>query len=187
MESNESLIQNILIIISVAFVYFLISIANLFLFSSLSVAMGVTWIYLPSGVILLSVLIFGAYGAIGVAIASTIVTYFYCHVDSVFIACITGFISGFAAWIAKIFCLAQLNLDKNLQKITSKSLIETAAIFSLASAILRQLWFACVGQADILSIGTAIMAIGNFIGTVLVLYFAKVIIELVVRVKSKID
>jgi hypothetical protein len=46
------------------------------------------------------------------------------------------------------------------------------------------MWFAGVGQAKFLSNATVIMLIGNFIGTVVVLYFARIVVELLVRVKS---
>jgi hypothetical protein len=183
MRHIKNITINLFTIASVALAFYLFSIANIFLFSSTAFSTGVNWVYLPGGVILVCVLLFGTSGAIGIAIASAVVSHRYYFTDDFVTACGAGFISGFAVWSARSFCMSRLNLDANLRSITVRSLLDIALIFSLCSAVMHQVWFALRGHTDNLFSGTAVMAIGNFTGTIIVLYFVKAVIELVVRLK----
>lgn len=183
MKHIKNITTNLFTITSVAIIFYLFSIANIFFFSSTTFSTGVNWVYLPGGAILVCVLLFGTSGAIGIAIASAVVSHRFYFTEDIVTACGAGFISGFAVWAARFFCLSRLNLDANLRSITVKALLEIALIFSLFSAAMHQVWFALRGHTDNLLGGTAVMAIGNFTGTIIVLYIAKAVIEIVVRLK----
>jgi hypothetical protein len=165
--------RRIAIIAATAGAYLLFFVANDFLFSFSAFSNGVHWIYLPSGIILVSVLLFAEYAAIGIMIASTIISGRYYFNNDLLTALGAGFISGFSPWLARLLCIAKLGLDVNLQKLTAAALLRVAFVFALLSGTLHQLWFAWRGHASNILGGMLVMSAGNFFGTIIVLYLAK--------------
>jgi len=170
--------RNLAIVVTTAIAYGLFFLANNFLFSFTEFGFAVHWIYLPSGVILMSVLLFAEWAAVGVIIASAIISYnFYFH-DDLGAALGTGFISGFSPWLARLFCIAKLELDVDLHHLTATTLLKVASAFALLSALLHQLWYLLHGHIDNFFGKVAVMAMGDFFGTLIVLYLAKLSIGL---------
>jgi len=177
--TTNTAVKQLTIIALTALSYFLFYLANDFMFTFTTFATGVHWIYLPSGAVLLSVLLFSESAAIGVALAAAVISHDYYFPQDFVTVLGVGFVSGFSAWAARQFCVTKLGLDVNLRGLTAKSLLKIALVFSLLSALMDQLWFACRGQTENVINGTAVMAFGNFTGTIIVLYLAKASIEFV--------
>jgi hypothetical protein len=173
-------IQNkITIVASTAVAYFVVFQFNSYLFSALEYVDGVCWIFLPSGLRLVFILLFVQWGALGIALASVTIGYFY-DLDGTFVSIVgTGIISGFSPWLARLICMDRLNLDLDLNSLTARKLLKVSLLFAVLSSVLHQLWFTVLGDSKDFISNTAVMAIGDFVGTIAVLYAAKVVLSLV--------
>jgi hypothetical protein len=148
---------------------------NEILFSQLEFARGISWIYLPAGVRLLCVLMFAEAGAIGILVASWLICFFYFFPDDP----IRSFAGGILAALAPYLTYRVLVADKmgaSLAGLGPWRLLGCALAFSLASPALHHLWFALQGQREGLLDGFLVMASGDFAGTLIVLYGAKLVL-----------
>ena len=150
---------------------------NTLLFSTFSFSTGVDWIYLPSGLRLAFVLVFGVWGALGIVLASITIDFVHYFDGDVITAVITGLISGVAPLLARSICVDQLGLKEDLTNLTTRKLFHAAVIFSVLSATLHQLWFTFRGHTENFISSTAVMALGDLTGSVLILYAAKYLVS----------
>ena len=169
------------VIISV-FAYTLLFYINSWITTELVFGLGVNWIYLPAGLRLFLTLIFGLPGAIGIAIASTLISY-YGELSSDLAICIgTGLISGFAPYLARIFVFSNVNLEPDLSNLNLQELLLCIVIYALMSAGLHQYWYATVGLENTGSVNHfAVMAIGDVMGSILLIALIKSGLDLLRR------
>ena len=170
--------SNALIIASTAVAYFLLFQINRYLFSTFGYSEGVNWIFLPSGLLVVFILLFVVPGAIGIALSSMAISYLY-YFDGDLVSIMgAGAISGFAPWLARLICVAGLKLDVNLQNLTAATLLKISVIFAVLSPVLHQLWFTWRGYTENFINSTAVMAVGDLVGTITVLYAVKLLLVL---------
>ena len=169
------------VIISV-FAYTLLFYINSWITTELVFGIGVNWIYLPAGLRLFLTLIFGLPGAIGIAIASTLISY-YGELSSDLAICIgTGLISGFAPYLARIFVFSNVKLESDLSNLNLQKLLLCIVIYALMSAGLHQYWYATVGLENTGSVNHfAVMAIGDVMGSILLIALIKSGLDLLRR------
>ena len=169
------------VIISV-FAYTLLFYINSWITIELVFGLGVNWIYLPAGLRLFLTLIFGLPGAIGIAIASTLISY-YGELSSDLAICIgTGLISGFAPYLARIFVFSNVKLESDLSNLNLQKLLLCIVIYALMSAGLHQYWYATVGLENTGSVNHfAVMAIGDVMGSILLIALIKSGLDLMRR------
>ena len=169
------------VIISV-FAYTLLFYINSWITTELVFGLGVNWIYLPAGLRLFLTLIFGLPGAIGIAIASTLISY-YGELSSDLAICIgTGLISGFAPYLARIFVFSNVKLESDLSNLNLQKLLFCIVIYALMSAGLHQYWYATVGLENTGSVNHfAVMAIGDVMGSILLIALIKSGLDLLRR------
>ena len=169
------------VIISV-FAYTLLFYINSWITTELVFGLGVNWIYLPAGLRLFLTLIFGLPGAIGIAIASTLISY-YGELSSDLAICIgTGLISGFAPYLARIFVFSKVKLESDLSNLNLQKLLLCIVIYALMSAGLHQYWYAAVGLENTGSVNHfAVMAIGDVMGSILLIALIKSGLDLLRR------
>ena len=169
------------VIISV-FAYTLLFYINSWITTELVFGLGVNWIYLPAGLRLFLTLIFGLPGAIGIAIASTLISY-YGELSSDLAICIgTGLISGFAPYLARIFVFSNVKLESDLSNLNLQKLFLCIVIYALMSAGLHQYWYATVGLENTGSVNHfAVMAIGDVMGSILLIALIKSGLDLMRR------
>jgi hypothetical protein len=156
-------------------VLFLLMLAiNEWLFKHAEFLPGINWIYLPAGVRLLSTLLFGGAGAIGLLIVSWLVSFLYFFPDDF----MRAFVGGIVATIAPygVYKLAQyaFGLHASLANLTPGRLLICIVGCSLASPLLHHLWFALNGSPQPLLSGFLVMFVGDLNGTLLVVYGVKV-------------
>lgn len=168
--------RNFLVVAATALAYAALFELNSLLFSAFSFSTHVDWIFLPSGLRLAFVLVFVECGAVGIAIASMLLSYFLQSDGNFMTSLGTGVISGFAPLLARQFCLDLLKLDAGLRNLNTATLFKTSAVFAICSAVLHQLWFTWIDQATNFIQSTVAMAVGDFLGTVIVLYTAKFVL-----------
>jgi hypothetical protein len=156
--------------------FYLLCELNDWLFRALAYAQGVSWVFLPSGLRLGLVLMFGGAGAIGVVIGSLFVGLDRDQPLEVTIA--AALLSGLAPWLARWVCLSTLGLRADLSNLKARQLLQMALVFAVISAVLHQVLYVSTGLSESLLKGTAVMALGDLLGTLLVLYGLKVSLSL---------
>lgn len=134
----------------------------------LTYSLGVNWIYLPAGLRLFLTLIFGVPGAIGIASASFLISYWGGFSQDVVTCLGIGVISGFAPYLARIFVLTNVRLAPDLSDLNLPRLLICTVIYALLSSSLHQWWFAtrALENAGVLN-DFVVMFIGDVLGTIL--------------------
>jgi hypothetical protein len=149
--------------------------------------LGVSWIYLPAGLRLLLILIFGLAGAIGIAVASFAISYFGVFPTDL-VTCIgIGLISGFAPLLAKWIIVSNISINTDLSNLSIQKIILCIIAYALMSSGLHQYWF----ELRDLESGSLehflVMFIGDVAGSILLIALIKYGIDLLKRSKPKQD
>lgn len=176
--------RNALVVFATALLYAALFELNSLLFSSFSFSKGVDWVYLPSGLRLAFILIFGVWGALGIGLSSIAISLNFYFLGDYQTAILTGLISGFSPLLARKFCVDFVGLDVNLEKLSPSTLLKIAAIFAVISPVLHQLWFVARGKTQDFISSTAVMVLGDFTGTVIVLYITKSLLNAIQSTSS---
>lgn len=158
-----------LIVVATAIVYFVFYQVNIILFGSLNYSHRVDWVFLPSGLRLTFVLLFVANGAIGIMLASTLLTYLLYFDGSYVNLFITGSLAGLAPLVARQIAIDYLKFDKDLLNLNSYGLFKVSVLFAIISPLVHQLWYFWTGRTESFLTSAAVMMVGDWFGTVLVL------------------
>ena len=147
---------------------------NAWLTSHLSYGLGVNWIYLPAGLRLFLTLIFGLPGALGIALASFLISYLGEFPEELITCLGVGLISGFAPYLARIFVMSNVNISADLSNLSLPKLMTCILIYAALSAGLHQWWFAIRDLGETGSFNHfLVMLIGDVLGTVLLISLIK--------------
>ena len=92
---------------------------------------------------------------------------------------LTALISGGSPYLARFMAVHFLQLNTQLDGLTSKNFFKISVLFALTSSLLHQVWFFWSGKTDDLITNTLVMAVGDWFGTVLVLASASLAIHTV--------
>lgn len=158
-------------------ILFLVALAiNELVFTQSEFARGINWIYLPAGARLLCTLLFGGAGAIGLLLVSWAVSFFYFFPDDFVRAFMGGILASAAPYLVYRLMRYHGGLQDNLGNLTPRRLLLCSLAFSIASPLLHHLWFAFAEPERELLPGFIVMATGDFTGTILVLYTAKLVL-----------
>lgn len=178
--STEWLIGCAISAVAYAFLFYF----NGWITSSLVFGLGVSWIYLPAGLRLFLTLIFGLPGALGIAFASFLISY-YGDFPHELTTCIgVGLISGFAPYLARFFVFSNLRLEPDLSNLNFPKLIACILIYSLLSAGLHQWWFSTMALEDAGSVNHfLVMFAGDVLGSLLLISLIKYCLDLLRKVR----
>lgn len=168
----------VLLIFVCAAIYFYAFKINLFLFDWLNFSSGVNWIFIPSGLRLLFVLVFHQTGAIAIALASCLINYSFGVPEAHLFNVVTALISGFSPALARYLAIDFFKLSRNLDGLTVQNLAKISVLFALISATFHQLWFFWSGLTTNFISSTFVMVVGDWFGTVLVLTLASSLFKL---------
>jgi hypothetical protein len=158
-----------------ALAYALFFFFNHLLFDRLEFTRGVNWVFLPSGLRLALVLVFLGTGSMGIALASCAINWFYYN-DHLLGSVVVGIISGYAPWLARRFSIEWLGMDPDIRRLTPMQLLQIAIIFATCSAVLHQLWFAWNTPAMDFIENTAVMVMGDLLGTLIMLLALRLLV-----------
>ena len=147
---------------------------------------GANWIFIPSGLRLLFVLVLASTGATGIALSSIAINYSLGNPDTHLFNIVTGLISGGAPFLARHLSITWFKLDTHLANLNAPTFLKTSILFALTNALLHQLWFFWNARTDNFVGSTLAMAVGDWFGTVLVLASASLVIKLC-KFKPKLD
>ena len=167
----------VLLVLGCTLVYFYAFKVNLVLFDWLNFSHGTNWIFLPSGLRLLFVLVLIQSGAVGVAIASCLINFVYGEDGLYTFKIVTGIISGSAPLIARQICIDYFKLDPNIKNLTSKMYFIVSVVFAFISGFMHQIWYYWNGATDNFLASALVMSIGDWCGSVLILATASLLIK----------
>jgi hypothetical protein len=148
--------------------------------------LGVSWVYLPAGLRLFLILIFGLAGAIGIAVASFAISYFGVFPPDL-ITCIgIGLISGFAPLLAKWVVVSNTHISNDLSNLSLQKIIFCILVYALVSAGLHQWWFVMRDLESGSLNHFLVMFVGDVAGSILLIVLIKYSIDLIKRSKLKL-
>ena len=161
-------------------VAFYLSLARLqdWVFPNVEFIRGVGWIYLPAGARLLCPLLLGLPGAVGVLLGSWCECFFHLYPDDPLRSFAGGISSALAPYLVYLFALRVLGMQASLANLTSRRLLLLVPLFGVASPFMHHLWFWLHGDPVDLAQGFAVMAAGDMLGALVVLYALKVMLGL---------
>ena len=149
--------------------------------------LGVSWVYLPAGLRLFLILIFGLAGAIGIAVASFAISYFGVFPPDL-VTCIgIGLISGFAPLLAKWVVVSNTHISNDLGNLSLQKIIFCVMVYALVSAGLHQYWFTLRDLESGSLNHFLVMFVGDIAGSILLIAVIKYSIDLLKRSKPKQD
>ena len=181
------LLKQIFTAIACAVAYYVVFDFNKFIFNEYVFSFGVNWVFIPSGLQLVLVLTAVESAAVGIVLASWVIGYTDYFLGSLIFTFITGVITGVSPLISRKISFDFLHIEEDLQNLTFKGIAQMSVIFALLSATLHQLWFFYNAVSDNFLHSTVVMAIGNLLGTVVVLSLIKVTSETFKRNASTFD
>jgi hypothetical protein len=138
----------------------------------------VNWIYIPSGLRLLFVLLLARLGGIGIAVSTIYINYTLGDADAHVFNIVTGIISGASPCIAHYLARQWFNLDPLLMKLRGRDFFKLSALFAAVNALLHQLWYFWLDKTPDFLASTLAMAVGDWLGTILVLTTVSLMIQL---------
>jgi hypothetical protein len=151
---------------------------NLYWFDSIEFSHGTNWVYIPSGLRLLFVLIMARLGGIGIALSSVVLSYTFGDTDAHVFNIVTGVLSGASPCLARYLATKWLHLDPLLTNLKGRDFFKISVLFAGVNALLHQLWFFWMERTHDFVASTLAMAAGDWFGTVLVLATANLAIQL---------
>lgn len=157
---------------------------NEWLFTGFEFAPGINWVYLPAGARLLCTLLFEEAGAVGLLIVSWFVSFLVFFPGEFERPFVGGILASAAPYLVYVAARYFYGLRGGLQTLTPRRLLTLAVLYSIASPLLHHLWFALRGQGDLLR-GFFAMAVGDLTGTLIVLYTARLALNLVARAAQR--
>jgi hypothetical protein len=153
--------------------YLLLARLQDWVFPNVEFIRGVGWIYLPAGARLLCPLLLGLPGAVGVLIGSWCECFFHLYPDDPLRSFAGGISSALAPYLVYLFALRVLGMQASLANLTSRRLLLLVPLFGVASPLMHHLWFWLHGDPVDLAQGFAVMAAGDMLGAMVVLYALK--------------
>ncbi len=124
-----------------ALLYSVLFFFNDWITDTLKYDLGVSWIYLPAGLRLFLILIFGLAGAIGIAAASFAISYFGVFPPDLLTCIGIGLISGFAPLFAKWIVVTNTYISNDLSNLSMQKILLCIVIYALMSSAFHQYWF----------------------------------------------
>jgi hypothetical protein len=151
--------------------------ANQELFTHSEFIRGVNWVYLPAGIRLLSTLLLGLDGALGLLIASWLVDFFYFFPNDP----VRSFVGGILATAAPyaVYRLAReiYGLDASLANLTAGRLLILTVAYAIAGPLLHHIWFYLSGDTHDIVPRFFAMVAGDLSGTLIVIYTLKIVLH----------
>ena len=141
----------------------------------------VKWIYLPTGIRLLSTLLLGADGAIGLLIAGLIVDFFHYFPGDPVRATAGAIFSAIGPYAVYRLALERYGLKASLTNLTPGRLLVLAFAVALANSALHHTWFALTGNTQNLLESFSTMFVGDLPGALILLYMVKGALALLPR------
>ena len=171
---NNTDAKNTGIVLLVALLWVVLFELNMAIFHKLLFSTYVTWIFLPSGLRLLSVIIFGRLGALGLFIGA-LITY---HLNGFTLGnpIIVSTISAVNPYLAVLTSRFLLKIDDVFTELSAKKLLVISLISAAFNSISHQFYLHLRDMAGFPS-DTFVMFYGDFFGALIVMYLMSITIK----------
>ena len=150
---------------------------NQFVFPLLDVSSARGLVFLPSGLQLIGVLLFVEWGALGLVLGALAMGLGPLYAGDPITALGAALLAGLAPLFARALCVRYDALDEDLHGLSAAALLRLTVVFSALSALLGQLWLLGRNQGGDLWAGMALHFTGDLLGTLIVLYSAKLVLD----------
>ena len=154
-------------IFGVAATWVLLFKLNMVVFSYFETSKFINWVFIPAGVRLISVLLFGLYGVIGLFFGALITSY-HVGIDSD-TAIAVSLISSINPYLAINLAKYCLRVNKLMQGLNAKQLLTISFFAAIFNGLTHNIYFYAYMDrgtvADFMN-----MFIGDFIGSLIILY-----------------
>jgi hypothetical protein len=128
-----------------------------------------SWVFIPAGVRMMLALILMEMGALGVALGTLLIDYAMHDDMAHFYNWGTACIAGLSAYLSMLLSQRLFNLQSDLSQLSLKKLLGISAVYSVISPLMHQTWFVFQGKTEHFLHSAVMMAIGDFLGTLIVL------------------
>lgn len=153
---------------------FLVSLwINQEVFTHTSFVRGINWIFLPSGVRLLSTLLVGFDGFVGLLAGGLLMDFFYWFPHDPVRAIAGAVLGSVAPYLVYRLALERYDLKASLTNLTPKRLLVLAIAYSVANPLLHHIWFALSGTTKNWFESFFSMFVGDLTGALIMLYTMK--------------
>ncbi|WP_165190301.1 hypothetical protein [Paraburkholderia dioscoreae] len=164
---------------------FLISLwINQEVFTHTSFVRGINWIFLPSGVRLLSTLLVGFDGFVGLLVGGLLMDFFYWFPHDPVRAIAGAILGSMAPYLVYRLALERYELKASLTNLTPKRLLVLSVVYSVANPLLHHIWFALRGNMQNIAESFFMMFVGDLTGALIMLYTMKGILALLPKQPS---
>jgi hypothetical protein len=179
--------KKILVIALSAVLYYASLWFNELIWGQTEFSFDVHWVFFPSGIRFILVLLALESGAVGIAMGGMLWN-FQDHPDlGIEFALITGVIAGLSPVIARMLSVQFLNLDPEFKVVSPLTLLKISMLFATLSALLHQIWFFSQGLTEHFPLSFGVMAMSNLAGTWLVLMIFKLLLQSTAKPPSGSD
>ena len=178
MKIIKSTIIDVFVVVLTWIVFYRMS---LWLFAYFEYNPRVYWVFLPAGIRMIAVFIFGWAGVLGLFIGSIITNEVELSGYVIYLAAI----SAMSPMVAKRACKWWFNIPDTLQGLSSKQLLAFAITGALSNALLSNLYFYFTDRANSLK-GFFPMFVGDMLGTIIIFYLIVKILQLIFLIHKKI-
>lgn len=187
MVKGRGIVLTVLIVVLSGIGWLAIFRLNGDLFSRLQEQMGVNWIFLPEGFLLLGVLLFGWRCCLGIFLASFVAGYWLFAPNHIGVIPVAGAIAGFSPLLAIWLLKSRFPVKRDLSDMTAIKLLVYGLVFSALSAVLNQLAFLAVGITPAQHWPEAVWAMftGDLAGVLIVLGLASLLLRLIKKLPSR--
>jgi hypothetical protein len=151
---------------------------NEWFFSRLEFANGMNWVFLPAGIRLLSTLVFGAAGALGLLVSGFLLNFFHFHFNDPLRSIAGAFCGSAGPYLVYLFAARRYGLAASLASLTPQRLLLLILLCSAASPAFHNLWFALHGGSENILRSYIVMFTGDLTGTLIVIYTIKAALAL---------
>lgn len=146
---------------------------NQAVFAGTSFVQGINWIYLPSGVRLLSTLLVGFDGFVGLLVAGLLADFLYWFPHDPVRAIAGAILGSLAPYLVYRLALERYHLRASLANLTPTRLLVLAVAYSIANPLLHHIWFALQGNTRNFGESFLTMFAGDLTGALIMLYAIK--------------
>ena len=154
---------------------------NEWLFQATSFSEHINWVFLPAALRMVSVLLLGVSGSIGLILGAFITSD---TAGSIIDALVLATLSGLCPYISVVLCNRLFKLPQDLGGLTSKQLLGFAFAGGFTSVIAHHLYFYSRNHVSHLFEGAIPMLVGDILGALLFLYVAKLAIRLIDKIQA---
>jgi hypothetical protein len=187
LKIKSNALKNSLVIGTAAVLYYASLWLNDLIWGETEFSFDVHWVFFPSGIRFILVLLALEWGAVGIALGGMLWN-FQDHPELGFeFALITGLIAGLSPVIARRLSIQFLDLDPEFKVVSPLTLLKISILFTTLSALMHQIWFYTQGLTEHFSLSLGVMAMSNLAGTWVVLMIFKMLLQSTAKPPSNFD